>query len=642
MRIPELEANDALIVVDVQNDFCPGGALAVPQGDEIIDILNRWIAAARRGGAQIVASRDWHPADHCSFAEQGGPWPPHSIQETPGAAFHPDLELSESFHLVSKGVEPDRDNYSAFDETGLADWLRQRQVQRVWIGGLAEEVCVRATVLDALAAGFETHLILDATRAIDKRPGDGLNAVDQMQAAGAHVVSPQRMDPAVVARPLRSGIFTDWYQLTMARAYHAEAMDATAVFELFYRSLPDSRNYAVAAGLESALTYLEQLRFSESDVQFVAAQGGFSEAFLDRLRNLRFEGDVYAVAEGTIVFPNEPILRVEAPILVGQLVETFLINQLHAQTVLASKAARVVTAAQNRKVVDFGSRRAHGVDAALKVARASYLVGVEGTSNVLAGKLYGIPVVGTMAHSYIQAHDDELAAFAAFTQCNPQTTLLVDTYDTLEGVRQVIALAKHQGEAFDVRAIRLDSGNLGQLAREARKLLDQAGLDEVRIIASGGLDEYQVADLLAEGAPIDGFGVGTRMVVADDAPHFDFAYKLVEYAGKPRMKLSTDKLVYPGPKQVFRRVDRDTMVGDLIAQADESAEGTPLLQKVMEKGRRLPAGRSNLEHSRRYARNQLRMLPEPLRHLHRSDQPYPVDRSPGLEQRRRATQGRLA
>jgi nicotinate phosphoribosyltransferase len=642
MPLPELGPRDALIVVDLQKDFCPGGALAVPEGDAVVGELNQWIDAATQAEAPVVASRDWHPEGHCSFAEQGGPWPPHCIEGTPGAAIHADLRLPETAHLVNKGVEIDRDNYSAFDDTGLADWLRERGVRRIFIGGLAQEVCVRATVLDAVKEGFQAHLILDATRSIDQRPGDGLRAVDAMQAAGAQIVPPQRMDPAVIARPLRSALFTDWYELTMGRAYDAEQMDETAVFELFYRSLPEGRNYAVAAGLESVLTYLEQFRFTDDDLEFLAAQGGFSERFIERLRGLRFEGDVHAVREGTVVFPGEPILRVEGPMLAAQLVETLLINQIHMQTVLTSKAARVVAAAEGRTVVDFGSRRAHGVDAALKVARAAYLVGAAGTSNVLAGRLYGIPVVGTMAHSYIQSHDSELAAFAAFTRTNPQTTLLVDTYDTLEGVRQVIELARRQGEEFDVRAVRLDSGDLAQLAKQTRKLLDEAGLQGMKIVASGGLDEYKVADLLAKQAPIDGFGVGTKMVVAADAPDLDFAYKLVEYAGKPRIKLSAEKVVYPGRKQVFRRVEGGQMVGDVIARADETRDGTPLLEPVMRRGRRLAAGHRSLAAARDHALAQLAMLPESLKALRRAETPYPVEISPQLQQRREATEDRIS
>jgi len=390
-----------------------------------------------------------------------------------------------------------------------------------------------------------------------------------------------------------SALFTDLYELTMAQAYLAEDMTQTASFELFFRKLPASRRWMLAAGLDDVLTWLEGARFSAEDIDYLRQHGEFSSRFLDRLASWRFRGDVDAVPEGTPVLPNEPLVRVTAPIIDAQLVETFVLNQVHFQTVVATKAAIVVDAAQDRKVVDFGSRRAHGADAAMKVARCSYLAGAAGTSNVLAGRRYGIPVFGTMAHSYIQAHDAEAEAFRAFAEQYDDTTLLVDTYDTLDGVQKVIDLRNAMGDAFNIRAIRLDSGDLGELARQSRRLLDSASLDEIDIFASSGLDEDKIADLLADEAPIDGFGVGTKMAVSRDAPDVDMAYKLVEYAGQPRIKLSTDKTLYPGRKQVFREDDRDT-----IACHDESLAGQPLLRSVMRDGRRTPEGRESLSSAR--------------------------------------------
>ena len=283
--------------------------------------------------------------------------------------------------------------------------------------------------------------------------------------------------------PLRSLLFTDLYELAMARAYEAEGMDRPAVFELFFRELPPVRNYLVAAGLDDVLASLQALGVTEEDRDYLRTLGRFPEPFLERLCDFRFSGEVWAVPEGTVVFPHEPLVQVVAPILEAQLIETLVLNQVHFQVVAASKAARVVAAAAGRDVIEFGSRRAHGAEAALKVARASYLAGAAGTSNVLAGELYGIPVFGTMAHSYIQAHDDEAAAFEAFAGLYPETTLLVDTYDTLGGVRKVIELARRLGDRFRVRAVRLDSGDLGALAVQARKMLDAAGLSAVRIFA---------------------------------------------------------------------------------------------------------------------------------------------------------------
>ena len=342
------------------------------------------------------------------------------------------------------------------------------------------------------------------------------------------------------------GLFTDLYELTMLQAYRAEGMSGTAVFTLFARRLPAPRNFLLACGLESVLSYLEELRFTDADLTYLRSLGIFSEGLIESLRTFRFTGDVYAIPEGTPVFADEPILEVVAPIAEAQLVETFVMNQIHAETVLASKGARVVIAARGRKIVDFGARRTHGIDAALKAARACFISGVGATSNVLAGKLFGIPVAGTMAHSYVQAHGDERDAFRAFARAFPGTMLLVDTYDTLEGVRRVIKLVKGSPGEIDVSAVRLDSGDLASLARDTRRLLDEAGLPRIGIFASSGLDEHKIAALVDGGAPIDGFGVGTGMSVSDDAPALDMAYKLAEYDGRGRTKLSQHKPILPG------------------------------------------------------------------------------------------------
>lgn len=430
--------------------------------------------------------------------------------------------------------------------------------------------------------------------------------------------------------PLRSALFTDLYELTMAQAYDSEGMNETAVFELMFRKLPEHRNYAIVAGLEDVLAYLENLQVTDDDVAWLREQGWLSEAFLEKLKGLRFRGDVYAIPEGTPVFPGEPLVQVVAPILEAQIIETLVLNQVHFQTVAATKASRVVLAAAGRDVIDFGSRRAHGADAALKVARTSFLAGAAGTSNVLAGRIYGIPVYGTMAHSYVQAHEDEMHAFEAFVRIYPETTLLVDTYDTIKGVQTVIDLGRKLGDQFRVDSIRLDSGDLGELAKQARRMLDDAGMRGVRIFATSGLDEYSVAALVAEGAPIDGFGVGTKLAVSEDAPAFDMAYKLVEYAGKPRMKLSTKKLLVPGRKQVFRQNEGGRMTRDVIGRYDEKLPGEPLLLPVMRNGRRLAAGRIPLEDSRRHARHQLNHLPDSLRGLESTETPYLIEVSDAL------------
>ncbi len=429
-------------------------------------------------------------------------------------------------------------------------------------------------------------------------------------------------------RTSASALFTDLYELTMAQAYAAEHMDDTAVFELTFRKMPARRNYIVAAGLGDVLDFLANLHFDDQELNYLRERGEFSEAFLRQLGDLRFTGDVNALPEGTLVFPNEPIVQVIAPILQAQLVETYVLNQIHFQSLGVSKAARVVEAARGRAVVDFGSRRAHGTDAAVKVARATYLAGGTGTSNVLAGQMYGIPVFGTMAHSYIQAHDSESASFEAFAAIYPETTLLVDTYDTLDGVRKVVDLSRKLGDRFRVRAVRLDSGDLGALAVQARLLLDKAGLKNMTIFASSSLDEYEIQKLVNSGAPIDAFGVGTKLAVMDDASHLDMAYKLVEYARRGRLKLSTSKVLHPGRKQVFRRVENGLMIGDVIGRFDEALTGEPLLQPMMQHG--VPTARIDLEESRcRFRREQSR-LSDQLRSINPSPVPYPVSFSARL------------
>ncbi|MFP4244131.1 MAG: nicotinate phosphoribosyltransferase [Ectothiorhodospira sp.] len=437
-------------------------------------------------------------------------------------------------------------------------------------------------------------------------------------------------DPSIPAGPQGLALFTDLYELTMMQAYWAQERMDTAVFSLFTRRLPPRRNYILACGLNTVLEQLETLCFTQADLGYLEGLGLFSDGFLDYLAGFRFTGEVHAVEEGTPLFANEPLLEVIAPLPEGQLVETLVMNQMHLQTVLASKAVRVVEAARGRPVLDFGARRIHGLDAALKGARAFHIAGAAGTSNVLAGRLYGLPVKGTMAHSYIQAHEDEQQAFLEFTRLYPDTVLLVDTYDTLQGVDRVIRLARELGPDFRVTAIRLDSGDLGSLSRQARERLDAAGLQGVGILVSGGLDEDEVDRLLRSGAPIDGFGVGTAMGISTDAPDLDMAYKLCEYAGRGRLKLSTGKPVLPGRKQVFRRPADASEPGDVIARAGEALEGEPLLQPVMADGRRLAPAPSP-DALRQRAQERMARLPAAVRGLSPADPPYPVRVSEALQ-----------
>lgn len=429
-------------------------------------------------------------------------------------------------------------------------------------------------------------------------------------------------------------LLTDLYEIHMMQAYRAQGMNGIAVFDLFIRRLPATRNYLVACGLEDILHYLETLRFSAQQIAYLRGLNHFSPEFLAGLADFRFTGDVWAVPEGTVFFANEPVLEIIAPMAQAQFVESFILNQLHMATLAASKAARVVTAAKGKTVVDFGLRRMHGADAALKAARAFYIAGVAATSNVLAGELYGIPVSGTMAHSYLQAHSSEYEAFVNFLRSVPEAVLLVDTYDTLEGVRQVIRVARDLPDAR-IAGIRLDSGDLTQLSKESRAILDSAGLTNVRVFASGDLDEHEIARLIASGAPIDGFGVGTRMGVSSDAPYLDTVYKLVEYDGKPRIKRSTGKRTLPGRKQVFRETVKGKSASDVIGLRDEAIPGTPLLELVMKTGRRTsPPPAINTIRER--CREQLFGLPEPLLQLSAAAKPYPVSLSPGLERLERS------
>ena len=414
-----------------------------------------------------------------------------------------------------------------------------------------------------------------------------------------------------------SPLLTDLYQLNMIQAYLAAGKTDTAVFELFVRRLPSRRSFLMAAGLEQALDYLERLSFSPEELAWLTKTGRFGRAFLDYLADFRFTGDVHAMAEGTVFFANEPILRVTAPLPEAQLVETRLINILHYQSLIASKASRFVLAAPGKSLVDFGLRRAHGAEAGLMAARASYIAGFKGTASVLADKLYGIPTFGTMAHSFIQAFDNESAAFEAFALARPDNlTLLIDTYDTDAGARKVVALAARLKETgIKVQSVRLDSGDLVALSKSVRRILDTGGLADVSIFASGGLSEDKILTMAETNAPIDGFGIGTDLTVSSDVPALDCAYKLQEYAGLARRKLSPEKATWPGRKQVWRSFGPDgRMAGDVISLEDDDQAGRPLIQQVMQNGRRLRPS-PPLGELRESSAHNLAALPEPVRRL---------------------------
>ena len=391
-----------------------------------------------------------------------------------------------------------------------------------------------------------------------------------------------------------SALFVDLYELTMAQLYYERGMTGEAVFELTVRELPEGWDYLIAAGLERALDFLETLRFEEEDLENLVSLPQFNRRFIEQLRALRFSGDVWAPPEGTVVYPDEPLIQVVAPLPEAQIVETAMINQVAYPTLVASKAARAVDAAAGRPVIEFGGRRAHGSEAAIEASRATYIAGFEATSSVEAGRRYGIPTTGTMAHSFVLASDSEADAFEAFAARYPATTLLVDTYDTAAGVANAIRTAKKHGHG-SVGAIRIDSGDFLNESWQARIKLDTAGMSDVRIVASGGLDEYRIGELVNANAPIDIYACGTSIVAPPDAATLDSAYKMVAYQGRAVAKRSPGKPSIGHRKQVWRLPE-----GDRIARFDESAgaEAEPLLRQVMAAGQRTAAGRDSLTQMR--------------------------------------------
>jgi nicotinate phosphoribosyltransferase len=433
-------------------------------------------------------------------------------------------------------------------------------------------------------------------------------------------------------------LLTDLYELTMLQAYFAQRMNGTAVFECFVRKLPPQRNFLIAAGLEQVVEYLIGLSFTPVELAWLRESGRFRPDFVDSLADLSFTGDVDAMPEGTIFFADEPILRITAPLREAQLVESRILNLVHYETLIASKAVRSVLAAPDALLVDFGLRRAHGAEAGLLSARASYLAGFSGTATVEAGRRFGIPIYGTMAHSYVQAHGDEASAFEHFAQTQPENAvLLIDTYNTERAAHKVVALApKLAAQGIAIKGVRIDSGDLAQHARRVRSILDAAGLTTVTIFASGNLDEHRVQELVRSRAPIDGFGIGTRMNTSADAPFLDCAYKLEEYEGRPRRKRSEGKATWPGRKQVLRRYDdAGRFAGDVLALAGDAVSGTTLLQRVLRGGRMLGPG-ADLTAARARVKADLERLPRDLRSLEASA-PYVVEIAPSL----RALAGRL-
>ncbi len=426
-------------------------------------------------------------------------------------------------------------------------------------------------------------------------------------------------------------LLTDLYELTMAAAYHKQKMSEPAVFSLFIRAYPPNRGYFINAGLEDVLSYLESFEFKQEDLDYLETTGLFSTDFLHYLGSLRFTGHVRAMSEGRLFFEDEPILEVTAPIIEAQIIESYVVNIMNLQVLLATKASRCVEAAQGRGLIDFSLRRTQGPISSLRVARSCYLAGMKGTSNVLAGKLYGIPVSGTMAHSFVTSFSDEMDAFRAFAHTFPSNTvLLIDTYDTIKGAKKAVQIAREmadQGQAL--KGVRLDSGDMAELSKKVREILDRGGFPDVSIFASGGFDEFKIRDVIQQGAKIDAFGVGTKMGVSADAPYSDMAYKLVKYGDRPVLKLSSGKMTLADEKQVFRTHEDGLMVKDTIALKDEKISGEPLLNLVMEEGKR-SSEPEPLENIKNRCREELSKLDKSYKAI-QNPATYPVELSRKLD-----------
>lgn len=445
----------------------------------------------------------------------------------------------------------------------------------------------------------------------------------------------------------QTSLLLDLYELTMAQSYFVYKRSAWATFDLFVLELPPHRAYLVSCGLEDVLNYIRNLRFKPEDLAYLRKQKIFSEDFLNYLSRFRFRGDVWALPEGTVFFNNEPIIRVTASIIEAQIIESFLLNTINLQTMIASKASRVVSAAEGRNVYDFSLRRTHGSDAGIKVGRASFIAGFSGTSCVLAGKLYQIPVVGTMAHSYVMSFKHELDSFLAYSNTFAErTTLLVDTYDTKKGIENAIKIGLYlKAIGHKLQGIRLDSGNIVALSKLARSMLNRADLNYVQIFASGNLDEFRIKDLLDRGAQVDSFGVGTNMGTSIDAPALDVIYKISEVTDEngnflPTMKLSKGKVTYPARKQVFRiQEKRGRFIKDILGLEKEKINGRPLLRKVVQKGR-IVYQPPSIGKIKAFTKDNLSRFPDRLQDIDVKYK-YPVLISPQLKRLRRSLSSQL-
>ena len=419
-------------------------------------------------------------------------------------------------------------------------------------------------------------------------------------------------------------LLTDLYEITMAYSYFKSNRNEISTFELFIRNLPKNRNFLVSAGIDDIIKIISEFHFTDDDIKYLKSLKLFSDDFLDYLKNFKFKGDVWAIPSGQIYFPNEPVIRITADRISAQLLETIILNQFNFQSMIASKCARIIISSRGIPCVDFSPRRDHGIDSALKVAKVSYICNFIGTSNVLAGKIFNIPVYGTMAHSYIMSFSDEETAFREFLKCFEEPVLLIDTYDTIEGAKKVIKLLK---EGYKIKGVRIDSGDLVELSKKVKQIFKNEGFD-IKIFLSGDLDEYVIDEILSKGAIADAFGVGTKMGTSSDAPYLNGVYKLVEDEYGFKIKTSPGKITLPGKKQVYRIYKNGIMEKDIIALEDEKCEGIPLLKKYIENGNVLEY--EDIENSRKFFKENLSTLPDYLKTTRKSEIDYPIEVSDKL------------
>jgi nicotinate phosphoribosyltransferase len=414
-------------------------------------------------------------------------------------------------------------------------------------------------------------------------------------------------------------LLTDLYELTMAYSYFKSNRNEISTFELFVRNFPNNRNFLVSAGIDDIIKIISEFHFTDDDIKYLKSLKLFSDDFLEYLKNFKFKGDVWAIPSGQIYFPKEPVIRITADRISAQLLETIILNQFNFQSMVASKCARIVISSRGIPCVDFSPRRDHGIDSALKVAKVSYICNFIGTSNVLAGKIYNIPVYGTMAHSYIMSFNDEETAFREFLKCSKEPILLIDTYDTIEGAKEVIKLLK---EGYKIKGVRIDSGDLVKLSKKVKQMFKNEGFD-IKIFLSGDLDEYVIDEILRKGAIADAFGIGTKMGTSSDAPYLNGVYKLVEDEYGFKIKTSPGKITLPGKKQVYRIYKNGIMEKDIIALENEKCEGIPLLKKYIENGKVLEY--EEIEHSRKFFKENLSTLPDYLKTIKKSEIDYPIE-----------------